>query len=120
MIKSGHKVITKDPVRGVRVMSGESIRTISGASTTQPVTLWRAKHIIEGARECIQVPTCPLSFTCRQRDCMRKRCSEGHRFSPATAPLSPVRHPEQVASGGDQVLRSAPQYPLVLQALQNR
>jgi hypothetical protein len=86
VIKCSHKVITKGPARGVRVMSGESIRTISGASTSQPVSLWRAKRIIEGARECIQVPPCPLSFTCRQRDGMRKRCSEGHRFSPATAP----------------------------------
>ena len=67
-------------------MSGESIPTISGASRTQPVNLWRTKRVVKCIGECIQVPACPLSFTCRQRDGMRKRCSEGHRFSSATAP----------------------------------
>ncbi len=86
MIKSGHKVITKSPARGVRVVSGESIRTINGTSTTQPVRLWCAKRLIKGARKCIQVSACHLSFTCGQRHGMRKRCSEGHRFSSATAP----------------------------------
>ena len=47
MIKSGHKVITKGPARGVRVMSREPTRTISGASTTQPVSLWRAKRVVK-------------------------------------------------------------------------
>ena len=131
MIKSGHKVITQGPARGVRVMSREPIRTIRGASTTQPVSLWRAKRVVKGVGECVQVPPCPLSFTCRQRHGMRKRCSERHRFSSTAAPSllstpgdklisAPDRHPGQVASGGDQVLRSAPQYPLALPALQNR
>ena len=100
MIKSGHKVITKGPARGVRVMSREPTRTISGASTTQPVSLWRAKRVVKGVGECVQVPPCPLSFTCRKRHGMRKRCSEGHRFSPATAPSLLSTH-------GDKWLQAA-------------
>jgi hypothetical protein len=56
VIKSGHKVITQGPARGVRVMSREPIRTISGASTPQPVSSASSKAS-ESAFKCRRVPS---------------------------------------------------------------